>query len=348
MHGPGTLATSATSPKLRRLGKLAVSAGVLAVLFRRVDAARAAEALIALRPGTFAGVLALYVGGQLLSAGKWAIAANALGIRRRYRDYARLYFAGMFVNLFGLGTIGGDVTRSLMLAEGGRHALALASVVFDRASGLVILVAIGLGALAISPVAELPASIGWLAAGVVAALLLSWSLLPRLATLLLPAEHRWRRFVLEDLAPLWADRALLGRVATASAGFHLLEVTAQYVLARALDLRVPYSYCLVFHPLVTVVASFPVSVGGIGVREGGYVFLLGLIGIAPAEAFTMGLLWSFVVVLGGLGGGALLLFGRQRARVPAAGVEAVGEAAPALSRPARTDGMSGSSRRPAR
>lgn len=273
-----------------------------------------AEALAALRPGIFAGVLGLYVGGQLLSAAKWAIVAGALGFRRRYRDYARFYFIGMFVNLFGPGTVGGDVGRSLLLADGGRRALAFASVVFDRASGLVILIAIGLGALVARPGVTLPSPLAWLATGVIAVLLLSWLLVPRLATLVLPARHRLRRFVLEDLAPLWEDHALLGRVAAVSMAFHLVEVTAQYVLARALDLRVPYSYCLVFHPLVTVVASFPVSVAGLGVREGGYVFLLGLVGVPPATAFAMGFLWSVVILLGGLGGGAVLLLSRREGR----------------------------------
>jgi len=297
---------------LRKLGKLALSAGAVVLLLQRVDTARLAAALAALRPGMFAGVLALYVGGQLLSARKWALVAGALGFRRRYRDYVRIYFAGMFVNLFGLGTVGGDVARSLMLDDGGRRARAFASVVFDRAIGLAVLVAIGLGALVVRSGAELPSPVVRLAAGCVAVLLLSWLLLPRLATRVLPSGHRLRRFVLEDLAPLWRDRRLLGRVVALSTGFHLLEVTAQYVLARALDLPVPYSYCLVFHPLVTVAASFPVSVGGLGVREAGYVFLLGLIGVAPAAAFAMGLLWSVVVFLGGLGGGAALLFGGPR------------------------------------
>ena len=115
-----------------------------------------------------------------------------------------------------------------------------------------------------------------------------------------------------------------------------MEVTAQYVLARALDLRVPYSYCLVFHPLVTVVASFPVSVAGLGVREGGYVFLLGLVGVPPAMAFAMGLLWSAVILLGGLGGGAVLLLSRRQGRMLAADADVVGDgrsAAPPSTEP---------------
>jgi uncharacterized membrane protein YbhN (UPF0104 family) len=205
-----------------------------------------------------------------------------------------------------------------MLDDGGRRALAFASVVFDRASGLVILVTIGLGAWVARSGDELPSSLVWLAAGVMAALLLSWLLLPRIVTRVLPAGHRIRRFLVDDLASLWRDRALLGRVVALSAAFHLLEVTAQYVLAHALDVRVPYSYCLVFHPLVTVAASFPVTIGGLGLREGGYVFLLGLVGIDPALAFTMGLLWSVVVLFGGLVGGAVLLLGRRHGRAPLA------------------------------
>ena len=303
-------------------------------------------ALGALRPGIFAGVLALYVGGQLISAAKWALAAGALGFRRRYRDYARFYFIGMFVNLFSPGTVGGDVARSLMLGDGARRALAFASVVFDRASGLVVLIAIGLSALVLRSGASVPAPLAWAAAAIVAVLLLSWLLLPRLAAFVLPVRHRLRRFVLEDLAPLWKSRALLTRVTVVSAAFHLVEVTAQYVLARALGLRVPYSYCLVFHPLVTVAASFPLTIGGLGVRESGYVFLLGLVGVAPARAFAMGLLWSGVVFLGGIGGGVALLLRRPGA--PGADAGVTGQTSSTVTASSEASVETGPSRRPGR
>ena len=66
---------------------------------------------------------------------------------RPLADYVRFYFIGMFLNVFGLSTIGGDVVRGLYLGGGRRPALALNSVLFDRVSGLAILMALGAVAL---------------------------------------------------------------------------------------------------------------------------------------------------------------------------------------------------------
>ena len=64
-------------------------------------------------------------------------------MRKPLTDYVRFYSLGMAVNVFGLSTIGGDVVRGLYLGDGQQRALALNSVVFDRVSGLAVLMALG-------------------------------------------------------------------------------------------------------------------------------------------------------------------------------------------------------------
>jgi uncharacterized membrane protein YbhN (UPF0104 family) len=50
-----------------------------------------------------------------------------------------------------------------------------------------------------------------------------------------------------------------------------------------------------------------VSFGGAGVREGGYVVFLALIGVGKDEAVAFGLLWTSLVFGSGLVGGLVLL-----------------------------------------
>ncbi len=287
------------------IAKLAVSAGVLVFLARRVEMAATARALADVRAPFFVVALALYMAGQLLCARKWALLANALGFRRSYADYARFYYVGMFVNLHAPSTIGGDVARALALGDDGRRGLAATSVLADRASGLFVLVLIGVTALVFLPTYGLPPAISAIAAALALALFLGWWSAPRLARLL-PRAHRVRRVVERDLAPLWSDRGLLGRVASLAAVFHLGEAGIEYCIARALGLDVPYAYCVLLHPAVSILAAVPVSIAGLGIREGGYVFFLERIGVPAAAALAFGLLWFAVVVLGALPGGILL------------------------------------------
>jgi hypothetical protein len=287
------------------IAKLAVSVGVLVFLARRVEMTAMARALADVRRPFFVVALALYMAGQLLCARKWALLANALGFRRRYADYARFYYVGMFVNLLGPSTIGGDVVRALALGDDGRRGLAVTSVLADRVSGLFVLVLIGVTALGLVPTYGLPLALSWIAGAFALALFFGWWSLPWLARLL-PRAHRIRQVVERDLAPLWSDRGLLGRVGLLAAVFHLGEAGIEYCLARALGLDVPYAYCVLLHPAVSILAAVPVSIAGLGIREGGYVFFLERIGVPAPAALAFGLLWFAVVVLGALPGGILL------------------------------------------
>jgi len=122
---------------------------------------------------------------------------------------------------------------------------------------------------------------------------------------LLPAGNRIRRQVETELAPFWRDSRLLLRVSAVSLVFHLSQVCVQWVLAKAAGVTIPFAYCLVFHPILSVMMALPVSIGGFGVREGGYLYFLGRINVDDSAAVTIGLLWWAVTLVVGLAGGAI-------------------------------------------
>jgi hypothetical protein len=92
---------------------------------------------------------------------------------------------------------------------------------------------------------------------------------------------------------------------------HLIQAWMHVVMGRALNLAIPFSFCLILYPLVGVFAAIPISLNGIGLREGGYVFLLGLIGITAENGVAFGLLLFIIVALDSLIGGVLFLLRRD-------------------------------------
>jgi uncharacterized membrane protein YbhN (UPF0104 family) len=242
----------------------------------------------------------------VLSAVKWWMLGSSVGLRRPLADYIRFYFIGMFLNVFGLSTIGGDVVRGLYLGDGRRPGLALNSVIFDRISGLAILMAMGAIALLAFPRYALPwpLSAACIVGGL--ALVVGWWTCPKLVRLL-PERNRLRRQVEHDLAPFWSDRALLVRVSLLSLVFHLSQVGVQWLLARAAGTSLPFSYCLVMHPILSLMMALPVSIGGFGVREGGYLYFLTRLDIDDSIAVTMGLLWWLMGALSGVVGAVVFV-----------------------------------------
>jgi len=286
--------------------RAAISAAVVSYILVDVDHHDLWSALSAVRLHDLVLPFAVYLAGQLLSAIKWWMLGSSVGLARPLVDYARFYFIGMFLNVFGLSTIGGDVARGLYLGGGRRPALALNSVAFDRVSGLAILMALGAAALLAFPQYNLPwvLSAACIAGGLT--IVVGWWTCPRLVRLL-PPGNRLRHQVEHDLAPFWRDRRLLVWTSALSLVFHLSQVVVQWLLARAAGTSLPFSYCLVMHPMLSLMMALPLSIGGFGVREGGYIYFLTTIDIDDSIAVTMGLLWWLMTALSGMVGAAVFL-----------------------------------------
>ncbi len=83
-----------------------------------------------------------------------------------------------------------------------------------------------------------------------------------------------------------------------SLGIQAMGFTAVAVLAAAMGEKIPVLLLFVFLPIIITITSLPISISGLGVREGSFVLLLGLIGIKPAVATSLSLSWFFSSFLG--------------------------------------------------
>lgn len=288
--------------------KIAVTGALLAALIHRTDLAQTMRILGA-ADGRLVGLATLvYLGGQALNAIKWRTLAHAVGFRDGPLRFVEFFYVGMFFNVFGLGTIGGDVIRAFYLAgEGGRRTLALNTVLADRLNGLLVLVAIVLAALLLFRDYDLPAALYWTVLAVGGGILVGWRLAPSLVPKLLGRDHWLRTLVEKDLAPYWEDYGLLARSSVISIAFHVSQIVIAMLLTSALGIELPVSYFFIFSPLVNLLSSLPVSWNGLGVREGGYVFFLSHVGVTRESAVAFGLLWFSTVLVGGLAGGVVYL-----------------------------------------
>jgi uncharacterized membrane protein YbhN (UPF0104 family) len=114
-------------------------------------------------------------------------------------------------------------------------------------------------------------------------------------------------------------RALVN-AALFSLAIHLVQAWMHVVMGRALDLNVPFSFALIVYPLVGTFAAIPISLNGLGLREGGYVVLLSAIGIGTEKGIAFGILLFLIVACDSLVGGILYLF-QQGAKTDEAALE---------------------------
>ncbi len=301
-----------------KLVKIGLSILLLAVLLSRTDLSDLLTTVRTAQPGWVLVALVMYVVSQVVSAWRWMILARAVGFNEPFGTYFRSYFAGLYLNLFAPSTVAGDIGRALYIAGAKRsRALALTTVIADRALGFVVLVFIGALAVLTQPY-RMPRSL-YLSSWIVPpAALLLWLFGPQLMVRLFSPTSRWRKLVERDLDPYWKDSRLLIGTSLIAAVMHVLQIVAQLVLAWALALDPPAMFFFTFVPVVNILGMLPISFNGIGVREAGYIFFMSRVGIEGHSALAVGLLSSGIVLFTGILGALVFALSRSQLRAATA------------------------------
>jgi glycosyltransferase 2 family protein len=323
----------------KRAGKLLLkivfSVGILSYLFSKISLISFWESFLNARHNYIILAFVLYIIGQTICAYKWELLAKTLGFRRRFKRFLAYYFIGMFFNLFFLGSIGGDVGKAYLLAgkEDSRMRAGY-SILADRFTGGMALITIAIIALISSPTIhvlpllfKLMQWVGldggvfsaskhvislWLRIGLVGACIVVWALVLTFPLFLplFPWLTRWAaKIKLGDFAVYWSHPGRMSLVLAISFCFQIINILVYALLGMALNLGIPLGDYFVIVPLVDLISILPISISGIGVREGSYVGLLYLLGVETSRGLAFGLLGFLVVMAASLLGGIIYVFG---------------------------------------
>ncbi|MNL57018.1 hypothetical protein D3C87_1805510 [compost metagenome] len=91
-----------------------------------------------------------------------------------------------------------------------------------------------------------------------------------------------------------------------------------YFLILAVGKSVPLPYVLAFVPVMVLLTGLPLSVNGVGIREGSMVFFLSKVGLGSADALAVGMLSFAMLLLVGAVGGVIHLLEGLGVRAPLA------------------------------
>jgi glycosyltransferase 2 family protein len=307
--------------------RMIVSAVLLAVLVSRIDFEGAFPKERHLSTlAWFAAAILMATIGIVLSAWRWQRVLLAFGTPVPLRALTGHYFAGQFVGNVLPSTIGGDVLRISRSSKNiGSSETAFAAVALERLSGFVALPVLCLFGFLVDP-ALLESGTAWVA------LLVSGIALAALAAILVLAAHpkmagrfreheNWMRFIGAahiGVEQLRADpRAALAILGTAMIYQVSVVLTVGFVILT-IGAPVPVGAVIAFVPVVAMAQVIPISLSGLGVREGMFVLLLHPLGIPNGQAIGIGLLWYLTMLLVSLlGAPAFAVGNRHRASVGA-------------------------------
>ncbi len=296
-----------------RAFRLVVTVGAAYWVLGRSESAAIRQVMASTAIGPLVGALGVYLAGQAVSAFRWLQIVRASAFLVGFVELLRDYYIGMFFNLFGPATLGGDLVRSLYLAEtSGRRAAALHTVFADRLVGLFWLLAIACVSMAVFGTFSVPAPVVAVAVGLTASLAGGVVVGPWAASTVFGANSRVRDFVDSEIRPLWSNPRLVFEISALSIVFHVIQLGAVVAVGGAAGVDLPWQAYFVFHPLVASLGALPVSVAGLGLREAGYVYFLANVGgAAMPQVVAFSLLWLAVLVTASAVGGVVFLTDRR-------------------------------------
>ena len=293
--------------------RILVSLSLLVLLLKSIGAEGTFEVIAQGSPLYLLAAFAVYLLGVVVRAYRWQVWLQAQGISLPLHKLTALYFVGAFFTLFLPTGVGGDAVRMVEVAKGSdRKALTASTVLVDRASGLLVLLAIALVSLPFSyrlvtpEVVTAIVVLNGLGCGAML-LLLEQSATDALARHVPPLAWLLKRKPVEAiyLSLKRYDGLSLVKTSLVSLLFNALLILTNILVGRAVGVEVPLGYFLLFVPIISFLLALPISVSGLGIREGGYVFLFGQAGVSSPMALSMSLCIYAMMVGTGLIGGVI-------------------------------------------
>lgn len=304
--------------------RLVATAAIFVILARRIhvrdvfphdDAGALANIGVALL-FTLVGVVACAI--------RWQRVLATLEVPVRLVRLVRLYLASLFVGNFLPSTVGGDVVRVTRLsAETGQSPRTFASVVLERLTGWIVLPGLTFVGLMLNPAFRSYGRATALVVVTAAVTLLALSAVlyiaghPRVGRRLQDQEG-WRRFIAAVHTGVTRFRqrpAQALSVLFAGFAYQLCVLLSVFFASKALDLPIGFTAVLTFFPAVAILQALPLTLGGLGVREGALVLFLKPMGVESKEAIALGVLFYAMNLVVSLLGAPAFAAGTSR-RVP--------------------------------
>ncbi|HIJ59414.1 MAG TPA: flippase-like domain-containing protein [Nitrospirae bacterium] len=287
--------------------KIIVSAAMVYFLVSKIGLNEIIENISKVNPVYFIIAVAIYLVQLFIASNRWGmLIENRPSIKQLYS----LYLIGAFFGIFLPGLVGGDTVKAYYLnkmlktptnshSESPTLITSIASVFMDRYIGFIALITM--------VIVVFPFSIAYLKGTV-----FIW-LLPTIFTVFIAASLILIHFRLGDGITFIANfykylslfvtkrhifiKAILLSFVIQSAG-----MCAVYILSIGLGMKVSFIAIVVFLPIIILLSFIPITIAGIGLREGAFVFSFSIIKVPSEQSLTLSILWFLSTCTGSLFG----------------------------------------------
>jgi len=231
-----------------------------------------------------------------------------------------LNIIAIYYSLILPGQLAGEAAKTYKLGRGSMDAEKIAaSVVIDRITGFLGLIIIALIGLMWSKIILTKESAQWLFLCFAICVLCLYSFYFQsfqnaIRKILLLTGNRFRRIekiisqclrLIEAWVQYLGRPMILLKSMLLGVVFQLIAVFITMTLAGALGININFAdWCWIFG-VISLVVFLPITVGGIGLREGGFVILLEQFGVPGEKALALSLSILGLQIIGAIAGGVI-------------------------------------------
>lgn len=229
---------------------------------------------------------------------------------------------GMFFNLILPGQLGGDIVKMYRISKNsGKTVKSTAAIIIDRIMGFSSLILIAAAALLFGhysmniSIIKNSVLILFIASIIFYFLIFNKNIAQKLKFLKVIAawlkiDHLSKEIYLSFNCYRNHPRALRDTFLISIAA-NIASFISSYMLFRAIGANIPLVYFFILIPVIGMISILPISLSGIGLQDGAYIFFFSQLGISPAKILGISIL-SHIFRFGiGLIGGLIYLFERR-------------------------------------
>jgi len=295
--------------------KLAVSVSILILILTTQTSLREIGTVLRnVNPYWLVLAFSLHAFGLFASAYRWQILARAQGDEVPLGFLAKSYLVAQFFNNFLPTRFGGDIVR---IWDGSHYSRSLvkssAIVLVDRFTGIIVLflMAVIASLFRLDMARQIP--IIWIALllGLLGLALIAVFFLPVFVRLLSSVRlkgifDKLRGKVLvfrETILHYRTQKRAFVRATFWAVLLQLNVILYYFLIGLALHLNIHFIDYFIFIPIVLVIQLIPITINGLGLREGSYIEIFKFYRISPQAAVSFSLVdVAFNLVLGLIGG----------------------------------------------
>lgn len=254
---------------------------------------------------------------RIVLAYKWKVLLSVKGVNISLLRAIKICFVSTFVGTFVPSSVGGDIFRAYGLYKHGVNPYeAISSVLVDKIIGLLSsLIMVAASILIYLKIMHNTTSV--LQSVIITLVIFGIFLFvilnrPIMHLFIINLEFIGLQRLQKQIQTLYdafidykTHKSVVFYVLVLSFLFQLIRVLITYSGSLSMNQRIDIVYFFILVPIIILATLLPVSVGGIGVREGAFVFFFSQVGMTATEAFTLSLLLYAVSMVTILPGGVI-------------------------------------------